>query len=193
MLVVAAVVVVSAGPMLAADDSAALRKPPRGSLARRLRLKMKLRKIAGGNLSESLRHNRLQWQNLSPDQRGRYRRSFLAFLKKNPDRQDELLEHFEKLFKMSDQRRQAYRQRAKWLRIVIKSFTPDQREQMRKLTPDQRAKKLLARKALLISQGKLKPDQPPAKTPDQPAPAPTTQPASAPTTQPGAVVRAAQP
>ena len=140
----------------AEDDGSALTKPPAGSIAAQLRLKMKLHRITLGPLSASLRHNRTEWESLTPDERGRFRKSFLAFLHKSPAEQEKLLAHYEKLFKMTSDRRDTYRQRAKWLEVVVRSFTPDQRKALQQMTPDDRARKILARKALLIKQGRLK-------------------------------------
>ena len=141
-----------------ADDSA-LRRPPRGSVARQRLLKLKLQRITAGSLSAALDHNRRQWERITPDQRQQYRRSFLAFLQKSPEQQDKLLAHYEKLFKMSPERRQAYRRRSKWLRVVVKSFTAAQREELERMAPGARARKILARKAQLLSRGRLKADR----------------------------------
>jgi orotidine-5'-phosphate decarboxylase len=67
---------------------------------------------------------------------------------------------------MDAQKQQAYRERAKWLKVVVDSFTPQERENLQKLSADERAKILLDRKAQLIAEGKL-----------QPATQPSTQPA----------------
>jgi len=150
-------------------DGSGLTRPPAGSIARQLRLKMKLHRITpGGSLVAALKHNRQEWESLTPDQRGRFRKSFLAFLHKSEAEQEKILTHYEKLFKMTAERRDAYRQRAKWLAVVVESFTPAERAALQKMTPDDRARKILARKALLIKQGKL------------PGGAPTTAPSTAP-------------
>ena len=142
------------------DDRSTLTKPPAGSLAAQRRLKMKLHRITAGRLSASLEHNRMEWESLTPDERGRFRKNFLAFLHKSQAEQDMLLAHYEKLFKMTAERREAYRRRAKWLAIVVRSFTAKERKELQQMDPDDRARKILARKALLINQGKLKRDAP---------------------------------
>ena len=132
-------------------------RPPRGSLARQRLLKQRLRRITPGSLAEALRHSRHAWERLTPDQRNSFRRRVLAFRRKSPAEQAKLIGHYEKLFQMTTQRRQTYRERARWLKIVVRSFPPEQREALKRLTPDARARKLLERKALLIRQGLLVP------------------------------------
>ena len=164
-----AVLLASTAALADGADGAGLTRPPAGSIARQLRLKMTLHRITpGGSLVAALRHNRQEWESLTPDQRGHFRKSFLAFLHKSADEQENILTHYEKLFKMTTERRDAYRQRAKWLAVVVESFTPAERTAMQQMTPDDRARKLLARKALLIKQGRLKDE------------APTTAPSTAP-------------
>ncbi len=151
-------------------------KDPRwGSVARQLMLKRRLQKIATGTLASSLDHNRRRWESLSPDQREHYRRDALAFENKSVEDQQKLLKHYDKLLKLPADKREAYRHRAKWLKVVAASFTSDQRRQLMTLPPDRRAAKLLERKAQLIREGKLKDDA--ATT------APTTK-AAEPTTPP---------
>lgn len=146
----------SAAMVWAADDASETRRPPSGSLASQKRLKHRLRQISHTPLSATLQHNRQAWQELTPDERSRYRKNFLAFHQKDPKRREEMLKKYEQLFKMSAQRREAYRKRAEWLKIVISSFTKEQREELKKMTPTDRANKILEKKALLVKQGKIK-------------------------------------
>ena len=157
----------------AGDETAVTRRPPKGSLARQQLLKTRLARIMPTPLSSALSHNRREWDALTPDQRGQYRRSFLAFLHKSPEERTRLLSHYEKLFKMSADRRDAFRRRAKWLKVVVASFTPAERKAMSAMSPTDRARKLLARKAELIHQGKIKPAATAAPT----SKPPTTRPA----------------
>ncbi len=158
-----------------------------GSVARQLMLKYRLQKIATGTLATSLDHNRRRWESLSPDQREQYRRDALAFEQKSLADQEKLLKHYDKLIKLPADKREAYRRRARWLKVVAASFTAEQRRRLMALPPDQRARKLLERKARLIRQGKLKDDgaTAPRQGPQGPGarPAPATRPAE-PTTQP---------
>lgn len=153
------------------DSRPLLQKPPYGSIARQKLLQFRLRMIHEGTLSASLDHNENEWESLPPDRRDQYRRNALAFLKKNPDQQDKLLKHYEKLIKMDAQKRDAYRRRAVWLNIVVESFRPEERKALLEMSPDQRAKKLIDRRDLLVRQGKLKLEEP------APALAPVTVPA----------------
>ena len=155
------------------DQTAVTRRPPKGSLARQQLLKTRLARIMPTGLSSALSHNRREWDALTPDQRRQYRRSFLAFLRKSPEERTRLLSHYEKLFKMSAERRDAYRQRTEWLKVVVASFTPAERKALSAMSPTDRARKLLARKAELIRQGKITADPPTAAATSK---APTTQP-----------------
>ncbi len=177
-------VLLPAAALAETDGKAAPKsKPPVGSVARQLLLKHQLQSISEGGLAELVSRNRSDWKSLTPDEQDRYRHYALAFLEKNPQEQEKLIARHERLIKMSAQRRQAYRQRAKWLKVVIDSFTPEQRRELEKLSPEDRARRLLQRKAELIKQGKLAADPPPAAS--QPASAPATQPAEEPpATQP---------
>ena len=78
---------------------------------------------------------------------------------------EKLIEGYEKIIKMTAARREAYLQRAQWLHVVVESFSAQERDDLTKLPPDQRAKRLLERKAELIQQGKLAPDTQPASAP----------------------------
>ena len=156
------------------EDSSPLREPPPGSIASQLRLKFRLMRINSGTLASSLDHNRTEWLNLLPDEREQYRREAVAFLKKSPEERSKLLQRFEKLLKMSAERRQAYRRRAKWLKAVIETLTPAQGQQLEKLTPTARARRLIEIRDELVRRGKLKLEEP-ATTSATGAPA--TQPA----------------
>jgi len=156
-----------------ADGPDATRRSPRGSIARQLLLKYRLDRIAEGTLVSSLNHNRREWKLLSPDQREQYRNEARAFLAKSPQEQKRLVKHFEKVVKLSAEKRIAYRRRAKWLKVVVASFTPQQRRKLGTLSPQERARRILARRDELVREGKLSFGDPKAR----PAIAPTTRPA----------------
>ena len=170
LLSVATVVALASAPAAGDDDRAALTRPPAGSIAAQLRLKRNLLRITSGSLVSSLKHNREAWENLTPDERGRFRKSYLAYLRKNRAEQAKLLEYYEKIFKMPPERREAWRLRAKWLAVVVQSFTPKQRKALEQMSPDDQARKILARKALLIKQGRLKADTPTSLPASAPGP-----------------------
>ncbi|MFP3936938.1 MAG: DUF3106 domain-containing protein [Phycisphaerae bacterium] len=150
-----------ASRLCAQGDSDALRRPPAGSIAAQLRLKQKLlAEQQGTTLAATLRHNRRQWESLSPEQRDHYRRVAVAFLRENPDKQRELIEHYDEFIKMSAERRQAYRQRERWLKVVVASFTPRERDELRNMPADERARRLITRRDKLVEQGKLKLEEP---------------------------------
>lgn len=152
--------------LVAADEAMAQARAnqparPMVDVAKQLKLKLKLAEVASGE-SLSFSINRQEWDRLTADERDKYRREALAFLNKSPEEQEKVLKHYEELVKLTDQKRQAYLQRAAWLHVVVQSFTAQQRQELTQLPPDQRAKRLLQRKTELMQQGKLAPDTQPA-------------------------------
>jgi hypothetical protein len=139
-------------PILASGEPTTA--PAIGTIARQLKLKMELSRNTHG-LAVSLAHNRTEWQRLAPDAQERYRREAYAFLQKNPKQQQELLDRFGQFMDMSPQRQQAYALRAKWLNVVVASFSPQERAEMEQMPPQQRASILIDRRSLLTQQGKL--------------------------------------
>ena len=146
------------------DTTNPLGRPPVGSLARQRLLKIRLRAIAEGRLQVSLSHNRKEWELLAPDQREQYRRSFLAYLRKSPEEQARILKAYEKWIQADAAQQQAFRRRARWLKVVLKSFSPKQRDQLQRMPLKQRLERILQRKASLVRQGKLTVDTPPARS-----------------------------
>jgi len=142
-----------------------LTRPPRGSLAAQLRLKLSLQMSGGTSLAASMDHNRQEWQMLTPEQRERFRGIAVAFLEKNPNEQAKLLRSYSAFLSLNKQKRQAYRARAEWVRVVVASFTPEQRRQLAGMSSMDRAKAIIARRDELISQGKLPPTTQPATAP----------------------------
>lgn len=144
-----------------ADDAASGNLPPKGSMARQLRLVAQLKAVnENTTLTAALDHNRQQWESLSPDQRSKFRQDAVAFLNQDPQKQEQLLKQYEKLILLSAQQQEKYRQMAQWLKVVTESFTPQERKELLEMNPDERAHKLLERKAELTRQGKLPADQP---------------------------------
>lgn len=178
LLALVAAAAMAVVPRALAEDSAELNTPPMGSIARQQLLAAKIKRIMseGASLASAMNHNRMEWESLSPDQRSRFRQEALAFLNENPQEQERLLAQYDKLISMSAARQQKYRQTAEWLKVVTASFTPDERKALLAMTPQQRAKALLDRKAELIQTGKLPADTP-ASAPTTDAAAPGSLPA----------------
>jgi hypothetical protein len=133
-----------------------LTRPPRGSLAAQLRLKLSLQMSGGTSLAASMNHNRLDWEVLSPEQRERFRGMAVAFLNKDPKEQETLLRRYSDFLSLDKQKREEYRVRADWVRAVVASFTPQERKNLASMSSMDRAKALIARRDELVSQGKLK-------------------------------------
>lgn len=171
--VLAATVIFAAPAVLSAqEDLGAARAAPRGSIARQLQVKAKLLAAAQRTtLVAMLDHNRAEWESLSAEQREGFRRESRAFRAKDPKRQEEMIRRFDEWIRLAGQRKQKYRLMYRWVKVVAASFTPEQREKIRRMSADQRARAYRTRRDELVEAGELKLDQPAS------APAPTTQPA----------------
>lgn len=133
-----------------------LTRPPRGSLAAQLRLKLRLQMSSGGmSLTSSLDHNRAEWNLLSPEQRERFRGMAVAFLDKDPKEQEQLLKRYNEFMALDQQKRAAYKARAKWVRAVVATFTIQQRKQLEAMSSKDRARAIIARRDKLVREGKL--------------------------------------
>jgi hypothetical protein len=157
-----------------------------GYVKSQLKLKHDLLKAMGKEkLAESLAHVQSEWENLTPDQRRRFREQALAFLQKNTEQQEELLERYEQLIKMTAQRRQEYRQRADWLAAVtqwLEQNDPERVEQLRKMHPLDRAKELVALRDTLVREKKISLAAPTTQ-PAAEQPSPSSRPASQPSAE----------
>lgn len=146
-----------------------LTRPPRGSLAAQLRLKLSLQMSAGTSLAASMNHNRQDWEMLSPEQRERFRGMAVAFLNKDPKEQEKLLRRYSDFLSLDKQKREEYRARADWVRAVVATFTPQERKNLASMSSMDRAKAIIDRRDELVSQGKLQ--LPPTTQPTTTAPA----------------------
>ena len=169
----------------AADGEAdfhARRRGHPGDVASQLRLKLKLlRTIGSERVMVSLSHARESWEGLTPDQRERYRDQAMAFLRENPERQAELLDHYDKLIAMTPRQRSKYRYRAAWLKAVVEWLEdndPDRVKALKEMAPADRAREFISLRDRLAEEGEI---TLPAKPSTRPAAedAPTTRPADA--------------
>jgi hypothetical protein len=138
-----------------AVDATVLTRAPKGTMAAQLRLRLRLEMAGGASLAASLDHNRQEWKMLSPDQRERFRQYVVAFHNEELPEQDKLLKSYSAYLLLTKQKREAYRRRAQWVKAVVATFTPQQREQLRKMPSMQRAKTLIRRRDELVGEGKL--------------------------------------
>jgi len=148
-------------------DEGVLTRPPRGSLAAQLKLKLSLQMAGGGSLVAALDHNHKEWKTLTPDQREQFRDAVRAFHEKGPKAQKEFLRRYNAFLSLDEEKREAFRRRARWVRVVAASFTPEERSKLRKMSSIARAKALIARRDELVRKGKLKLAGPPASAPDR--------------------------
>jgi hypothetical protein len=141
------------------------------SIARQLRIKRQLRAASqGSSLAEMVDHNRKSWEKLTPDQKSQFRQYAKAFLEKSPKEQARLLKHYEKLIKMTAEKRAAYRRRAVWLKKVVATLNDQQKQQLQQMTPQQRAAELIRLRDQLVEEGRIKLPEAKADKPAQARP-----------------------
>ncbi len=150
-----------------ADSREQKRDPSKvpGSTVRQLMFKQALDMKGAGTLVAELNQNKKIWRSLKPEELRSLRERYYAFLKQDGKKQIELMEAAEKFYRLTDKQRRAYLKRASWLKKVVARLTPEQRQALRKLSPAERARRLLELKAKLVD------------------PPPTTQPTSQPTSK----------
>ncbi|MFW6133504.1 MAG: DUF3106 domain-containing protein [Planctomycetota bacterium] len=171
------------GGVAAGEPGDDARQPVRypGDIVSQLRLKLKLlRTLDNSSVVEAVSHARQQWEGLTPDQRQRYRDQARAFLRENPERQAELLRHYDKLIRMTPERRAAYRYRAAWLKAVtdwLRAHDPERIEALRRMTPTQRAEQFVALRDRLVAEGEIELPPPPSAA-TRPATDRTTRPST---------------
>ena len=125
------------------------------SKAQQLKLRMQVLAINDDQSMATRMNSGLEWSKLSPDQQEKMREEVLAFMDKPDAEQEKLIEHYQRLIRLGNAQREAYLARAAWLRVVVNSYTTDERRALESLQPGDRAAKLLERKEQLIREGKL--------------------------------------
>ena len=158
--------------VVAALAATALGKRPAPiSRDRQVLLKQAIEKYLDGTLVAELNRNKKVWASKTPEELRKLRNRGLAYLKESDEMRAKLLEAGEELDRLTDEQRKAYLQRAQWLSKVVARLSPAQREALKKLTPQERARRLLELKAKLPEPG---PTTRPAAS--KPAELPTTAP-----------------
>lgn len=133
--------------------SAAEPTPAVGSKQWQLRLKQALESKGTSGLLAELNHNKQVWGSLSPEELRELRNRYYAFLKEDPDRQINLLEAAEAFQELPERHKALFNERAVWLSKVVASLTPEEKKELKAMSPADRAKRLLELKAKLsISQ-----------------------------------------
>lgn len=138
------------------DETSVLTQPPRGSLAAQLRLKLSLQMAGGSSLASTMDHNFQEWKLLSPDQREQFRSYAVAYLKKDPKAQDKVLSDYSVFMSLNREKQQAFRQRQAWVKAVVATFTPEQRDELKKMSSADLARVLVERRDEMVRQGRLK-------------------------------------
>ncbi|MFP4139951.1 MAG: hypothetical protein ACLFVH_06205 [Phycisphaerae bacterium] len=143
---------------------------PKGSIASQLTLRYKLEAANRGlSLATALNHSREEWERLLPDQRDRIRRVALAILKESDEKQQIIIERWKKLQDMTPERLAAYQRRARIYKAVLAAMTPEQREELKKMSLKDRARRILTVRDRLIDEGKLSLDEPTTQPSDESA------------------------
>lgn len=117
-------------------------------------LRERIHDHTGGSLADALRDETPQWSNLDEPEKQTARRHAHAFLNLPIEQQQELLEQLEQTARSNAQPERLL-QKLDRLRIVIDSFTPAQRQALRKMTPAQREREYYRRQEELIRTGIL--------------------------------------
>jgi hypothetical protein len=115
----------------------------------------RIREITGGSLSESIgaaETTEQRWAALTGEQRDEARQQALAFLKLDPDQQQQLVDSYAQAVAADPAARAAWQQRSRWLKAVLESFTPEQKQALRAMSPAQRAEAFIRRRAELRQQ-----------------------------------------
>ena len=126
-------------------------RPPLGSRSQQLALKQALEKHLSGTLVAELNYNKEAWGQMTPEQLRDLRERYYAFLRLDEDKKAELIRAMPEFDRLTEDQKRAYHERAAWLKKVVKSLTPAQREVLRKMTPAERAKRLLELKRKLAA------------------------------------------
>lgn len=145
----------------AQQDLDPVRSAPWGSIARQLQVKAKLLAAAQGTtLVAMLDHNRAAWDSHSPDQRESFRQEALAFRAKDLKEQEEMIRRFDEWINLAAERKENLRRMYRWVKVVAASFTLAQREEIRLMSADKRARAFILRRDELVKAGRLSLDAP---------------------------------
>lgn len=123
------------------------------SKARQVLLDQAIDKFMDGTLVADLNRNKKVWASKTPEELRTLRNRRLAYLKESDEMRAKLLSAGEELDRLTDEQRKAYLARAQWLSKVVARLSPAQREALKKLTPQERARRLLELKAKLSEPG----------------------------------------
>ncbi len=137
-------------------------RPDTISVDQQLRLKRKVL-LGQESVIAVLQNNRRNWDNYSPEQRALLRQKAYAFRQADSIQREQMLDAWQKFISLSDSQKEKYRQRAMWLTAVVAELSPQQKADLLKMSPADRAAKLVELKKQLEAQGKLPPTTQPAE------------------------------
>ncbi len=112
-------------------------------IQRQLRFKRRLQLGPAGSLVAAIRENRSKWDQFSPEQQRLLRERAYAFRDADPKKQQKVINAYAKFLKLDRRQQELYRQRAAWLKKVLKELSPLEKARLLKLAPADRARELL--------------------------------------------------
>jgi hypothetical protein len=122
-----------------------------GSKTRQLMLRQALDKEVSGTLVAELNRSKKLWKAMGPERLRQLRERYYAFLRLDDQQQAALIDAAPEFDKLSESQKKLYRERAAWLKEVVRSLTPAERDELKKMTPTERARRLLELKARLAT------------------------------------------
>ncbi len=112
-------------------------------------LRARIEAEIGTSLRESIGHEqtaRQRWAELTRQQQDHARQQALAFLKRDPDEQQRLIDSYAQAVAEDPAAQAAWQHRSHWLQEVLESFTPKQRDALRQMSPARRAQTFIQRR-----------------------------------------------
>ncbi len=94
------------------------------------------------------------WENLTPDQRDQHRRLYL-YLHADEQERKRLQEHYDDLVELTGQQQREYNKRRHWLMQVDRLLAEEQKQELRKMTPEERERRLLEYRDRFVEEGKI--------------------------------------
>lgn len=145
-ILICSALALSATAATAAPKSASAKGKGPGSKAQQLLLIQRMDKVAKRTLVAELNRNRDVYGAMTPQQRRDLREKVYSFLRQNPDRQVRILQAARELLAQTP----VQKARSAWLAKVVASLSAEEKDRLRRMSPAQRAKRLLELKAKLV-------------------------------------------
>lgn len=112
----------------------------------------RVRTVTGESLADKLTSGK-RWDHMNDAEQADAREKALAFLKLTPAEQQQRLAHYEAALQNDPEALEAWRQRAQWLKVILRTLEDEQRDALKTMTPAQRANLFLQKKNELRDNG----------------------------------------